>query len=576
MKHRLFLVLLALAVFLNLPTSSDGFHTATGGHDGITDEAATLKKQFHNGEIDFKNWLDSYVYNQRTVLDYFRIGAHDEDSTLPWDTWYGEKIWMGGWLNHFYGPIMGMGLFFSGNSTAPQAAERYVRNIKHYFCPPGKFSSLPNETKMRIYNFAGRIMHLIQDMSSPPHVKGGFLRGQYVHGIFGSVFENYVRDNWQSISDSQLFKQKVNIQNYSAAYEVGPNLNTFPTIDASARKTREYPDDWQMCDLVYDPKTNSIIRVLNEDKLKDTAENLVPEAILHTAGFIDTIYRCVKNGCGCDPNNPPPPKTENGPGGDHPDDNFDVSDWALNNTQFGMSQYELLGSYSRTALRKGNIIPFLIRQLINTYGEAKTIPSDAPQETKDKIAQMFSEILKKIELLPAKDHELAADIAIIANGFYEQAVALMNRNKEPVNLLSIDFDPSIVQDHPVLLIPTAGLAGFEQSAILKAKFEEYVRLGGTLVVFAQQLGHHWNILPVPVDPVTGEPETLSGYGYQQDQNCQQGSVFIETSHPVLSSFASATIDIGVDGYFGSYPENSTVLLRRSANGQPAMILYPLW
>ena len=43
---------------------------------------------------------------------------------------------------------------------------------------------------------------------------------------------------------------------------------------------------------------------------------------------------------------------------------------------------------------------------------------------------------------------------------------------------------------------------------------------------------------------------------------------------MLSVFSTSTGNIGVDGYFTSFPENSTVLLRRVSNGQPAMIMYP--
>ncbi len=31
--------------------------------------------------------------------------------------------------------------------------------------------------------------------------------------------------------------------------------------------------------------------------------------------------------------------------------------------------------------------------------------------------------------------------------------------------------------------------------------------------------------------------------------------------------------MSVDGYFTQYPDNSTILLRRTANGQPAMLMY---
>ena len=275
-------------------------------------------------------------------------GAHDEDSTLPWDAKYGPNGWAGGWLNHFYGTTGGRGLLMLGGVSAPDAARHYVNRIKHYFCPPGSFSGLPTDRKTRVYDYAGRIMHLIQDMSSPPHVKGGFLRGQYVHGLFGSIYENYVRDSWESITYSQLFKQKVNVANYSSIYEVGTNLNTFPTMDASALETRKYPDDEELKFRSCLPPAGYPCEMLvDAEKLKDASENLVPEAILRTAGFIDTIYKCVKEGCGCEPNNPPPPRIDGGPGGDHPDDRFDVSDWALKNTQFGLSQYELLGLYTR-------------------------------------------------------------------------------------------------------------------------------------------------------------------------------------------------------------------------------------
>jgi uncharacterized membrane protein/streptogramin lyase len=568
-----FTACLSLVMLFSFVSVSKAFHTGQGGHAVITAVATNLKEQVHNNP-EFRAWLTGSG-GDVPALQFFQFGAHDEDSTLPWDPRNGPNGFEGGWLNHFYGPISKLGLFMARGISAPDAASRYVNKIKSHFCTPGTFKNLLPGEKAKVYDYAGRIMHLIQDMSSPPHVKGGFSQGEYLHGVFGSVFENYVRDNWDSITDSQLFKQKVTVGNYNYAYEVGNDLSTFHTLDASAQEARKYPSD------IFLTKRNCLLpagypceTVPDEDKLKDTAENLVPEAILRTAGFIDTIYRCVKNGCGCDPNNPSPPRTENGPGGDHPDDNFDVSDWAVKNTQFGLSQYELLGLYTRTALRKGDTSPFLTRQLMEIYGEAKALPSDASQDTKEKIANRFSTILEELELLPAKDFEFSADVAVLENGFYEQSVALMNKNKEPVHLLSADFDPTIAQDHPVMLVPTAGLAGFEQSEILKTKLEEYVRLGGTLVVLAQQLGHHWNILPTPDDPVTGEPKPVSGYGYQQDQNCQQGSVFIETSHPILSSFSSATIDVGVDGYFSSYPENSTILLRRTANGQPAMILYP--
>jgi uncharacterized membrane protein len=145
---------------------------------------------------------------------------------------------------------------------------------------------------------------------------------------------------------------------------------------------------------------------------------------------------------------------------------------------------------------------------------------------------------------------------------------------EPVSFQYIDFNPEVLKDHPVLLVPTGGFYGLKNSAMVKAMLEEYVRNGGNLVVLSQQHGHDWELLPTPDDPVTGERRPVTGYGYQEDQSCQFNSVYIDTYHPILTSFWTSTANIGVDGYFSSYPEGSTILLRRIANGQPAMILYP--
>jgi hypothetical protein len=145
---------------------------------------------------------------------------------------------------------------------------------------------------------------------------------------------------------------------------------------------------------------------------------------------------------------------------------------------------------------------------------------------------------------------------------------------EPVSFQRIDFDPAIVGDHPVMLVPTGGFYGLKSSATVKALLEEYVKNGGVLVLFTQQHGYDWDLLPVPINPETGERKPVMGYGYQEDQSCQFNSVYIDTYYPMLSVFSTSTANIGVDGYFSSYPDNSTILLRRVSNGQPAMIMYP--
>ena len=53
-------------------------------------------------------------------------------------------------------------------------------------------------------------------------------------------------------------------------------------------------------------------------------------------------------------------------------------------------------------------------------------------------------------------------------------------------------------------------------------------LGGTLVVFAQQRGYEFNVLPTP----DGNPVT--GYGWVEDHACFMNSVVIDTWHQVLA------------------------------------------
>jgi len=105
----------------------------------------------------------------------------------------------------------------------------------------------------------------------------------------------------------------------------------------------------------------------------------------------------------------------------------------------------------------------------------------------------------------------------------------------------------------------------EGSTIFRTRLEEYARLGGTIVAFDQQHGYEYSALP------GGQ---VSGYGWEEDLHCINGSVSIEDWHPALSGFDRYRLSVRVDGYLTSWPENAQTLLSRSANGWPAAILYP--
>ncbi|HXE95228.1 MAG TPA: hypothetical protein VN642_02395 [Dongiaceae bacterium] len=125
----------------------------------------------------------------------------------------------------------------------------------------------------------------------------------------------------------------------------------------------------------------------------------------------------------------------------------------------------------------------------------------------------------------------------------------------------------LINATPLLVVPSGGLYGYENSAIFKATLNEYVAQGGTLIVLSQKHGYDYASIPTP----DGRP--ITGYGWEEDQNCFADSVAIESWHQMLSGQSRSTPTLNVDGYFTGYPANSTVLLRRTANGQPALLMY---
>lgn len=595
MKRNLYVFLIILfIVFASINKGygyGNDYNNDKGGHDTITKAAATLKSNIHSGDRDFDQWINKNIdpVNNETTLDYFRFGAHDEDSTLPGDPLYGPNTNAGGWFFHFYNPYTKLGLGglmnFPGSmpyipsgavTSAPLKAEYYKFLAKKQLCAKGKFENLNPLEKQKTYDYLGRTMHLIQDMSSPSHVKGAFMRAQGIHGLFGPggllnpIFENYVANNWDAISSSDVYKNKVTENNYNEnGYEMSVKLNTYTAMNNSAKNTYQYPDDLQlMKQIVGDPPCPecppSITYEVDQEKLVETANELVPEAILRSAGFIDAIYKIVKNGGDCE-NEPPAPNP------DHPDDNYDVSN-PTKNTQFGMPAYEQLDFFTRLSLKKGNISPVYMRQIMEIYAEGKALPADATDEQKNAIDQKFITAVNKLYTQTAKDIETSPDIAILENGSYMQMTAIINKHKEPVRIVPVDFSPEIVEDHPVLVIPSGGLYGLEKSDVLKASLDEYVRQGGTLIVFSQQHGYEFSPLPVPQE-TDDTYRAIKGYGWVEDQSCFANSVCADTYHQILSGQSRATPSFNVDGYFTDYPSTSTVILRRTANAQPAMIMY---
>ncbi|MCX6556062.1 MAG: hypothetical protein NTW95_01290 [Candidatus Aminicenantes bacterium] len=155
-----------------------------------------------------------------------------------------------------------------------------------------------------------------------------------------------------------------------------------------------------------------------------------------------------------------------------------------------------------------------------------------------------------------------------------EIIGLLNKIGVPPAVTFKEFSPSMVEKHPILIIPTGLLIQYENDSVFKIKLEQYVKNGGTVIVLAQQYGSHYEkVVPLP------EGSSLSALGWREDQSCFWGAAYHATQnnvpHPIFSGVASETVSVGVDGYFSTIPANATVLLRRKVNQEPVMISYPV-
>jgi hypothetical protein len=120
----------------------------------------------------------------------------------------------------------------------------------------------------------------------------------------------------------------------------------------------------------------------------------------------------------------------------------------------------------------------------------------------------------------------------------------------------------------LLVVPAGGMGTVATSPEARAWLEAYVDGGGLLIVFTQARGADWAALP------GGE---VAGVGYLEDQRCQHASVEAGASSDWLVWMGVERPDIQVDGAFTAWPDNATILLRRTKGdyaGFPAMIEYP--
>ncbi|MFH1777704.1 MAG: hypothetical protein ABH952_09145, partial [Candidatus Omnitrophota bacterium] len=164
----------------------------------------------------------------------------------------------------------------------------------------------------------------------------------------------------------------------------------------------------------------------------------------------------------------------------------------------------------------------------------------------------------------------SAQIAVLKRGFFIPAGELLNSLQEPFEYIYPDFSASIVDKYPILIIPTAGLCGMDNSEFFKAKLQEYVQKGGRLICFTQQYGYEFGALPVTM---IDSENVVNGYGWGQDQNCYFNACYINQDHQILSGQADSILTDYVDGYFTKWPDGTSLILSRTKNGMPTLLMY---
>ena len=157
-----------------------------------------------------------------------------------------------------------------------------------------------------------------------------------------------------------------------------------------------------------------------------------------------------------------------------------------------------------------------------------------------------------------------APIGVLQTGFAYDTINLLKSFNEDAKIITLnDFSPDLYKTVPLLIIPSGGFSGLDTSDFFKTALAQYISNGGNVLMLTQQHGTDFSVLP----------GGLNGFGWIEDTSCQTNSSYIDTWNPVLAGQTRTTPSLNVDGYFTLYPDNATVLLRRTASGQPAVLMY---
>ncbi len=512
-------------IYLSLAVSAFAYNSSNdyGDHQNITTFAIN-KLTYANDEIQ------ATLKAKRTSIN---SANQAEDST--WNL-----------LHHFYDPTAIYLCSGEDRSTSVYFTSCALPNAKDY-----AISYYDLARKNNDWSGLGKALHLLQDVSVPSHVHRN-LSG--IHLIQSTItkkgYEWWVSDNW--ITDLSTFNETgyldkiFNIPQFKYRIMAGDMAGFMDTMSEQTY-FGGYPWD-------------SAFSTISDYEAEYTAKLLIPMSIRMSGGLLERFYRDTT----------PPQSNNTGPGGGHADDNFDVSSRRIELEQLDVTKQAWKDLYGRTGIKKGYNGLFLEKAITESYAKMAATTTEADYSL---AAQQFDLVTgraqKEVKHSFEDTYYASADVALLSDAFVDNAAELLlKRLKEPIREVKETLNPAVLlKNQPVLLVPSGALTGFNDSPMLKASLDEYVKQGGTLIVLSQKHGYDYASIPTP----DGRP--ITGYGWEEDQNCFADSVAIESWHQMLSGQSRSTPTLNVDGYFTGYPANSTILLRRTANGQPALLMY---
>jgi hypothetical protein len=162
-------------------------------------------------------------------------------------------------------------------------------------------------------------------------------------------------------------------------------------------------------------------------------------------------------------------------------------------------------------------------------------------------------------------------IGILDNGNVEAMENLLEKVGRSCFFVRKDSNPEdLMKTVKLLIIPTGGLFGIDgsSSSYFKTLLENFLNSGGHILCFAQQDTLDFKAIPLPPG------ESLHALGWRNSQSCLQGSIYFSQTGPIFSGQTSQRISAGVDGSYSSFTAGTSVLIRRTASEEPAMIVYP--